>query len=130
MWTKQWTSQFFAEIGKNRASNCSYSESLENLRKFNGIRHILYKWDFLCKPSELAELFKNVHLGRLFLTDEIFAEFSEIKELGREKKFNFSPKSPKIYNLLENPKFGDPPPPKKWRGWFKSSLNCCSKSSD
>ena len=126
MWTKQWTQQFFAEIGENWASNCNYSESSENLQKFNGIRDM---WDFFWKPSELAEPFENVHLGRLFLIAEIFAEFGEIKELGREKKFNFSPKSPKFTTFWRIQKFGDPPP-KKWRGWFKSSLNCCSKSSD
>ena len=86
MWTKQWTRQFFAEIGENRASNCNYSESSENLQKFNGIRDM---WDFFWKPSELAELFENVHLGRLFLIAEIFAEFGEIKEPGREFFFQF-----------------------------------------
>ena len=46
-------------------------------------------WDFFCKPSELAELFENVHLGRLFLIAEIFAEFGEIKEPSREFFFQF-----------------------------------------
>ena len=46
-------------------------------------------WDFFCKTSELAELFENVHLGRLFLIAEIFAEFGEIKEPGREFFFQF-----------------------------------------
>ena len=46
-------------------------------------------WDFFCKPSKLAELFENVHLDRLFLLAEIFAEFGEIKEPGRENYFQF-----------------------------------------
>ena len=81
-------------------------------------------WDFFWKPSELAELFENVHLGRLFLIAEIFAEFGEIKESGREFFFNFSPKSPIIYYLLENPKILRPP--QKKVTWLIQKQSLCT----